>query len=91
MVISPLLEFIIMVLTHLYLLQEVVIICVLFVLYLLLGVERSRNPDSILREVNELNEKGYKEITLLGKTLTATFGMEEVQKKILKKPMNIKS
>ena len=30
------------------------------------GRERSRNPDSILREIDELNQIGYKEITLLG-------------------------
>ena len=33
------------------------------------GRERSRNPDSILREVDELNQKGYKEITLLGQNV----------------------
>ena len=33
------------------------------------GRERSRDPQSIIREVNELAEKGYKEITLLGQNV----------------------
>lgn len=33
------------------------------------GRERSRNPQSILQEVNDLAEKGYKEITLLGQNV----------------------
>lgn len=33
------------------------------------GRERSRDPQSILREVNDLAEKGYKEITLLGQNV----------------------
>ena len=33
------------------------------------GRERSRNPDSILREIHELNQKGYREITLLGQNV----------------------
>jgi tRNA-2-methylthio-N6-dimethylallyladenosine synthase len=33
------------------------------------GRERSRDPKSILKEVNDLAEKGYKEITLLGQNV----------------------
>jgi len=33
------------------------------------GAERSRNPDSILKEVNELYDAGYKEVTLLGQNV----------------------
>jgi tRNA-2-methylthio-N6-dimethylallyladenosine synthase len=33
------------------------------------GAERSRNPDSVLREVSELYEKGYREVTLLGQNV----------------------
>ena len=33
------------------------------------GRERSRNPDSNLREIDELTQKGYKEITLLGQNV----------------------
>ena len=33
------------------------------------GAERSRNPESILKEVSELLEKGYCEVTLLGQNV----------------------
>jgi tRNA-2-methylthio-N6-dimethylallyladenosine synthase len=33
------------------------------------GAERSRNPDSVIREVKELFDKGYREVTLLGQNV----------------------
>ena len=33
------------------------------------GAERSRDPESVLREVNELYEMGYREVTLLGQNV----------------------
>lgn len=33
------------------------------------GAERSRDPGSILREVHELSDKGYREVTLLGQNV----------------------
>lgn len=33
------------------------------------GAERSRNPESILKEVKDLYEKGYREVTLLGQNV----------------------
>lgn len=33
------------------------------------GAERSRNPESVLREVNELFDMGYREVTLLGQNV----------------------
>lgn len=33
------------------------------------GIERSRNPDTILREIEDIYTKGYKEITLIGQNV----------------------
>ncbi len=33
------------------------------------GAERSRNPESVLKEVKELFERGYREVTLLGQNV----------------------
>ena len=48
------------------------------------GRERSRDPQSILKEVNDLAEKGYKEITLLGQNVDSYLWYGGGLKKILK-------
>ena len=33
------------------------------------GAERSRDPESVMKEVNDLFETGYREVTLLGQNV----------------------
>lgn len=54
------------------------------------GAERSRNPESIIREVTELFENGYREVTLLGQNVDSynwdnngnTVGFPELLEKV---------
>ncbi|MDR2292809.1 MAG: tRNA (N6-isopentenyl adenosine(37)-C2)-methylthiotransferase MiaB [Prevotellaceae bacterium] len=43
------------------------------------GVERSRNPETILNEVQTLVDNGYKEITLLGQNVDSYFWKDEMR------------
>jgi tRNA-2-methylthio-N6-dimethylallyladenosine synthase len=42
------------------------------------GAERSRNPETILREVKELIDEGYKEVTLLGQNVDSYSWVDDV-------------
>jgi len=48
------------------------------------GGERSRNPESILREVEDLFNEGYKEVTLIGQNVDSYIWESEKENKTIK-------
>lgn len=46
------------------------------------GGERSRNPETIVREVQELLNAGYREVTLLGQNVDSFSWVDEKEKKV---------
>lgn len=48
------------------------------------GAERSRNPDSILKEIEDLFNSGYKEVTLIGQNVDSYIWETENEKETIK-------
>ena len=55
------------------------------------GRERSRNPKEIIREVKELAEEGYKEITLLGQNVNSYLRVEKEKGKLFEEYEGVNS
>ena len=49
-------------------------------LYLSLGKGKSKDPQSIVNELNELNNQGYKEVTLLGQNVDSYLWWRWIEK-----------
>lgn len=57
-------------------------ICAYCVVPFTRGAERSRNPDTILRETHELVDAGYREVTLLGQNVNSYLWKYEKEKEL---------